>query len=129
MTRTLLVVPTNARVGLTSTCLGVVAALERRGVEVGFAKPVAQPQHGEADRSAELVRLLTPLDPPSPVPAEKAEAMLRERRADARVRLRAARAPGRLAGDDARVRVLVVVADEAAEIVAQAVALVSPRGA
>ncbi len=32
-------------------------------------------------------------------------------------------------GDDARVRVLVVVADEAAEIAAQAVALVSPRGA
>ena len=44
MTRTLLVVPTGHGVGLTATCLGLVHALERQGVKVGFYKPLAQPR-------------------------------------------------------------------------------------
>ncbi len=41
-TQIFLVVPTRHGVGLTSVALGVVRALERLGVEAGFAKPVAQ---------------------------------------------------------------------------------------
>ena len=56
MARALLVVPTSAGVGLTRTCLGVIRALDRRGVAVGFVKPVAQPgAGGGADRSTALV--------------------------------------------------------------------------
>ena len=44
MARTLLVVPSAAGAGLARTCLGVVRALDRRGVNVGFVKPVAQPR-------------------------------------------------------------------------------------
>jgi phosphate acetyltransferase len=44
MTRTLLVAPTGHRVGLTSTSLSLVAALDRAGVALGYAKPIAQPR-------------------------------------------------------------------------------------
>ncbi len=36
------VAPTGSNVGLTSTCLGLVQALDQIGVRAGFAKPVAQ---------------------------------------------------------------------------------------
>ena len=50
MTRTLLVAPTGHGVGLTATCLGLVHALERQGVSVGFYKPLAQPRARGADQ-------------------------------------------------------------------------------
>ena len=41
-TQTFLVVPTRQAVGLTSVALGIVRALQRLGVDAGFAKPIAQ---------------------------------------------------------------------------------------
>jgi phosphate acetyltransferase len=85
MPRTLLVAPTAHRVGLTSVCLGLVSALERLGVAVGFAKPIAQPRPGDdgrEERSPALVRLLTRLEPPEPVDADHAEALLSAGRLD-----------------------------------------------
>ena len=77
MGRTLLVVPTGPAVGLTSTCLGLLRALDRRGVSAGFVKPLAQPHpHGRPDESAELVRALTGIDPPDPLPAGVVEERL-----------------------------------------------------
>ena len=78
MTRTLLVVPTGHGVGLTATCLGLVGALDRLGVSVGFFKPVAQPGEGGAtpERSTALVRLVTSLEPPDPLSAAHVEALL-----------------------------------------------------
>jgi phosphate acetyltransferase len=77
MTRTLLVVPTAAGVGLARTCLGVVRALDRRGVNVAFVKPVAQPRaDGGPDRSTALVAATTALRPPEPLPAAQLEQQL-----------------------------------------------------
>jgi len=39
----LLLVPTEGRVGLTSVSLGLLRALDRRGLRVGFVKPIRQP--------------------------------------------------------------------------------------
>jgi phosphate acetyltransferase len=85
MTRTLLVVPTGHGVGLTATCLGLVNALRQRGVQVGFSKPLAQPQAGRtgADRSSALITLTAGLHPPEPIPAEKVERRLSENALDA----------------------------------------------
>jgi len=72
MARTLLVVPTGHGAGLTSACLGLVRALDARGVAVGFHKPLAQPARtGDdgPDRSAALVRLTTGLAPGEPIAA------------------------------------------------------------
>ena len=69
MVRSLLVVPTGAGVGLARTCLGLVRALDRQGVNVAFVKPVAQPRaDGSPDRSAALVAAITSLRPPDRCP-------------------------------------------------------------
>jgi phosphate acetyltransferase len=66
VTRIILVAPTGHRVGLTSTCIGLVTALDRAGVAVGFAKPIGQPRADGADHSAELVRLTSNIVPARP---------------------------------------------------------------
>jgi phosphate acetyltransferase len=77
MARTLLVVPTAAGVGLARTCLGLVRALDRRGVNVAFVKPVAQPRaDGGPDRSTALVAATTALRPTEPLPAAQLEQQL-----------------------------------------------------
>ena len=74
MAQTLLIVPTAAGAGLARTCLGLVRALDRRGVNVGFVKPVAQPRaDGGPDRSAALVAATTPLRPPDPLSTARLE--------------------------------------------------------
>ena len=84
MTRTLLMVPTGHGSGLTTTCLGVVAALQQRGVDVGFYKPLAQfRERGDvADTSTALIRLISSLEPPEPIPAKQAEQLLSENSID-----------------------------------------------
>jgi phosphate acetyltransferase len=77
MTRTLLVVPTGHGVGLTGTCLGLVHALQQHGVDVGFFKPLGQPSAARTvDRSTALVRLVSTLRPPEPLPPEEVEARI-----------------------------------------------------
>jgi phosphate acetyltransferase len=69
--------PTGAGVGLTSVCLGLLRALDRRGIDVGYVKPLAQPHpDGAPDQSAELVRSLTSLRPPEPLGAIRVEELL-----------------------------------------------------
>jgi phosphate acetyltransferase len=77
MTRTLLVVPTAAGASLARTCLGVVRALDRRGVNVAFVKPVAQPRaDGGPDRSIALAAATTALRPPDPLSTAHLEQQL-----------------------------------------------------
>jgi hypothetical protein len=77
MARTLLVVPAAAGVGLARTCLGLVRALDRRGVNVAFVKPVAQPRaDGGPDRSIALVAATTALRPPDPLSTAELEQQL-----------------------------------------------------
>lgn len=47
MSRTIMLVPISAGVGLTSVSLGVLRAMERKGVNVSFFKPIAQPRSGD----------------------------------------------------------------------------------
>ncbi len=44
MSRTIMLIPTSTSVGLTSVCTGVLRAMERKGVDVAFYKPIAQPR-------------------------------------------------------------------------------------
>jgi phosphate acetyltransferase len=79
MTRTLLVVPAAAGASLARTCLGLVRALDRRGVNVAFVKPVAQPRaDGGPDRSIALAAVTTTnaLRPPDPLSTAHLEQQL-----------------------------------------------------
>jgi phosphate acetyltransferase len=77
--RSLLVAPAAEDVGLARTCLGLLRALDRRGVKVAFVKPVAQPRaDGGADRSAARVTAVTGLHPPEPLTTAELEQQLGE---------------------------------------------------
>jgi len=71
------VVPTGPGVGLTSVCLGLVRALDREGLRVGFFKPIRQPGADEgAERSTHFVRSTTTLEPAEPLTFREVEALL-----------------------------------------------------
>ncbi len=74
MPRTLLLAPTGHNVGLTSVTIGLLRAFERRGVRLGYLKPVAQTTG--ADRSVAIVRTATAIKVPDPVPRDQAETLL-----------------------------------------------------
>ncbi|MGO9784998.1 MAG: phosphate acetyltransferase [Streptosporangiaceae bacterium] len=79
MARCLLVVPSADDVGLARTCLALLVALDRRGANVAFVKPVAQPRHdGGPDRSAARVAAITALRSPDPLTTAELERQLGE---------------------------------------------------
>jgi phosphate acetyltransferase len=57
-------------VGLTTVALGLVNALDRRGVRVAFFKPIAQASEGDSgpERSTHFIRATTSLTPADPIP-------------------------------------------------------------
>jgi phosphate acetyltransferase len=73
MAHVLLLAPAGRQVGLTTACLGLVRALDRQGVRVAFAKPIAA--RGE-DRVSTLVRLGSSLTPPEPISRADADDLL-----------------------------------------------------
>lgn len=73
MTQTLLVAPSGRQVGLTTSCLGLVRALDRLGVRVAFVKPVAA---RGVDRTVALIKQGARLSPPEPIARADAEALL-----------------------------------------------------
>ena len=78
MATAILVVPTEQRVGLTTVALGLVHALDRKGIPVGFCKPIGQPHATDTgpERSTRLARAVTSLNPPEPIPVAEAENLL-----------------------------------------------------
>ncbi len=73
----LLVAPTGPGVGLTSVSLGLVRALERRGLKVGFVKPIRQPGADDGlERSTEFIERTTTIRPGESLAFRDAEALL-----------------------------------------------------
>ncbi|VXC78965.1 phosphate acetyltransferase [Pseudomonas sp. 8Z] len=75
---TFFIAPTGFGVGLTSISLGLVGALERSGLKVGFFKPIAQPHAGDLgpERSSELIARTHGLHSPKPLSLNHVERML-----------------------------------------------------
>jgi phosphate acetyltransferase len=73
MAHVLLLAPAGRQVGLTTACLGLVRALDRQGVRVAFAKPIAA--RGE-DRVSTLVKLGSSISPPTPITRAEADELL-----------------------------------------------------
>ena len=73
MAHVLLLAPAGRQVGLTTACLGLVRALDRQGIRVAFAKPIAA--RGE-DRVSTLVKLGSSLTPPEPISRAEADELL-----------------------------------------------------
>ena len=73
MRTTVLVAPAGRGVGITTACLGIVRALDREGIRVGFAKPVA---NREPDHTIPLLSLGAHFAIPPAVPRGEAEGLL-----------------------------------------------------
>jgi phosphate acetyltransferase len=84
MPHTLFLVPCGPSVGLTSVALGLVRALDRRGIRVGFFKPIGQGPRGDSgpERSTYFVRQTTSLTPVDPIPFEEAAELISSQRTD-----------------------------------------------
>ena len=77
MARSLLVAPVADHAAMARTCLGLLRALDRRGVKVAYVKPVAQPRaDGRPDQSSELVAAITELRPPEPLSTAELEQLV-----------------------------------------------------
>jgi phosphate acetyltransferase len=71
---TLFLAPSGSGVGLTTLALGLVRALDVRGVRVAFCKPIGQSfNHDDGpERSTHFIRATTQLTPAAPIPQEEA---------------------------------------------------------
>ncbi len=78
MTHILYLVPSGNSVGLTSVALGLVRALDSRGIRVSFYKPIGQATGHDAgpERSTHFVRRTSSLTPAPPIPLEEAERLI-----------------------------------------------------
>nr|WP_097032621.1 phosphate acetyltransferase [Sodalis endosymbiont of Henestaris halophilus] len=58
MSRTIMLIPTSTGVGLTSVTLGVIRAIEQKGVSLSVFKPIAQPRFSEdtIDATTRIIR-------------------------------------------------------------------------
>ena len=76
--------PVGTGVGLTTVSLGLVNALDRRGVRVAFFKPISQRTDGGSglERSTHFIRATTTLEPTEPIPVTNATKMISEGRLD-----------------------------------------------
>jgi phosphate acetyltransferase len=69
--------------GLTTVALGLVAALDRRGVRVSFYKPISEDRGDESpERSTHFLRATTTLAPPDPLPLTEATKLVAGGRLD-----------------------------------------------
>lgn len=78
MSRTVMLIPLEAGVGVTCVSLGIFRAMERHGVAVNFFKPIAQPKPGYVgpERSSQIIRRATRIVPPDPFSIHEAEDMI-----------------------------------------------------
>jgi phosphate acetyltransferase len=75
---TLFLAPSGSDVGLTTVTLGLVRALDLRGVRVGFCKPIGQLfNHDDGpERSTHFIRTTTQLTPAEPIRQEEAARLI-----------------------------------------------------
>lgn len=78
MPHTIFLAPCGSEVGLTSLALGLVRALDSRGVRVAFCKPIGQPTDHDSgpERSTHFIQATTALQPVPPLSLEEAEQLV-----------------------------------------------------
>src|SRR6266403_2327349 len=70
--------------GLTTVALGLVVALDRRGVRVSFYKPISEEIGSESrrERSTHFLRATTTISPADPLPLAEATKLISDGRLD-----------------------------------------------
>ncbi|HCW45898.1 MAG TPA: phosphate acetyltransferase, partial [Erwiniaceae bacterium] len=70
--------PTGTSVGLTSVSLGVIRAMERKGVRLSVFKPIAQPRAGgnAPDQTTTIIRKNSSIPAAEPLQMSRVESLL-----------------------------------------------------
>ena len=78
MSRTIMLIPTGTSVGLTSVSLGVIRAMERKGVRLSVFKPIAQPRSGgeKPDQTTTIIRKNSSIPAAEPLQMTRVESLL-----------------------------------------------------
>ncbi len=78
MSRTIMLIPTGTSVGLTSVSLGVIRAMERKGVRLSVFKPIAQPRSGSdsLDQTTLIIRKNSAIPAAEPLQMSRVESLL-----------------------------------------------------
>ena len=78
MSRTIMLIPTGTSVGLTSVSLGVIRAMERKGVRLSVFKPIAQPRAGgnAPDQTTTIIRKNSSIPAAEPLEMSRVESLL-----------------------------------------------------
>ncbi len=78
MSRTIMLIPTGTSVGLTSVSLGVIRAMERKGVRLSVFKPIAQPRAGSdtPDQTTMIIRKNSSIPAADPLKMSRVESLL-----------------------------------------------------
>ncbi|WP_319783541.1 phosphate acetyltransferase [Oceanisphaera sp. IT1-181] len=84
MARMIMLIPISGGVGITSVSLGVVRAMERKGIDVSFFKPVAQPRHPnkQEDHTTVMIAHSSNIKPAEPLALSDAESMISQDKLD-----------------------------------------------
>ncbi|TKI04748.1 phosphate acetyltransferase [Martelella alba] len=78
MSRTIMLIPTGTSVGLTSISLGVIRAMEQKGVRLSVFKPIAQPRSGDdaLDATTTIIRANSAIPSAEPLLMSHVESLL-----------------------------------------------------
>ena len=78
MSRTIMLIPTGTSVGLTSVSIGVIRAMERKGVRLSVFKPIAQPRSGgnTPDQTTTIIRKNSTIPAAEPLHMSRVESLL-----------------------------------------------------
>ena len=78
MSRTIMLIPTGTSVGLTSVSLGVIRAMEQKGVSLSIFKPIAQPRTGgdAPDQTTTIIRANSTVTAAEPLKMGHVETLL-----------------------------------------------------
>lgn len=83
MSRTIMLVPTDTRVGLTSVSLGVIRSMEQKGVRLSVFKPIAQPRvKGALDQTTAIIRSHSTIQSAEPLNMDYVESLLSSNKKD-----------------------------------------------
>ncbi|WP_413737798.1 phosphate acetyltransferase [Sodalis sp. RH21] len=78
MSRTIMLIPTGTSVGLTSISLGVIRAMEQKGVRLSVFKPISQPRAGDdgLDATTNIIRANSTIPSAEPLRMSHVESLL-----------------------------------------------------
>lgn len=84
MSRTIMLIPTGTSVGLTSVSLGVIRAMEQKGVSLSVFKPIAQPRIGgdAPDQTTTIIRANSSVPAAEPLKMSHVEGLISSNQQD-----------------------------------------------